>query len=124
MSTVTAPHPRTNQQPTRRTDTHHGPPRLGRYTDHHSGATREIDAEMIAAQFGTRPANDITHQIDYASGISEKGSIRRVDKFHVHPNEFREFVPGQAAIKCVAHQRYTIVRVYLDTPDTLRRRQL
>jgi Type IV secretion-system coupling protein DNA-binding domain len=75
------------------------------------------DAEMIAAQFGTRPANDITHQIDYASGVSEKGSIRRVDKFHVHPNELREFVPGQAALKCVAHQRYTIVRVYLDNPQ-------
>jgi hypothetical protein len=60
------------------------------------------DAEMIAAQFGTRPANGITHQIDYTSGFSDKGSIRRVDKFHVHLNEFREFVPGQAALKCIA----------------------
>jgi hypothetical protein len=74
------------------------------------------DAEMIAAQFGTRPATDITHQIDYTSGASDQGSIRHVDRFHVHPNELREFAPGQAAIKCVARQRYTIVRVYLDPP--------
>jgi hypothetical protein len=57
----------------------------------------------------------------YASerAIACSASIRRVDKFNVHPNELREFVPGQAAIKCVAHQRYTIARVYLDTPDKL-----
>jgi hypothetical protein len=72
------------------------------------------DAQMIAAQFGTRPATDTTHQIDYASGFSEQGSVRRVDKFNVHPNELREFVPGQAAIKCVTRQRYTIIRVYRD----------
>lgn len=70
------------------------------------------DAQIIAAQFGTRPATDTTHQIDYANGFSEQGSVRRVDKFHVHPNELREFMPGQAAIKCVSRQRYTIVQVH------------
>ena len=73
------------------------------------------DAEMIAAQFGTRPATDITHQIDYASGFSDKGSVKRVDKFHVHPNELREFVPGQAALKSVVKHRYTIISVYRDS---------
>jgi Type IV secretion-system coupling protein DNA-binding domain len=72
------------------------------------------DAEAIAAQFGTRRATDVTHQIDYATGYSEKGSIRRVDKFNVHPNELRNFTVGQAAIKSVPKQRYTIVRVYPD----------
>jgi hypothetical protein len=72
------------------------------------------DAEMIAAQFGTRPSTDVTHQIDYVSGSTDKGSIRRVDKFQVHPNELREFEPGQAALKSASRRRYTIVRVYRD----------
>jgi len=42
MSTVTAPQPRTSQQPAPRTHAHRTPSRLGRYTDHNSGATREI----------------------------------------------------------------------------------
>lgn len=70
------------------------------------------DAEVIAAQFGTRRATDVTQQIDYETGYSEKGSVRRVDKYNVHPNEFRSFVTGQAAYKSVPKQRYTIVRIY------------
>src|ERR1039458_4515672 len=42
MSTVTAPQPRTSQQAAPRTDAHRVPSRLRRYTDHRSGATREI----------------------------------------------------------------------------------
>ena len=42
MSTVTAPQPRTSQQPAPHTDAHRVPSRLGRYTDRRSGATREI----------------------------------------------------------------------------------
>ena len=42
MSTLTAPQPRTSQQPAPRTDAHRVPSRLGRYTDDRSDATREI----------------------------------------------------------------------------------
>jgi Type IV secretion-system coupling protein DNA-binding domain len=70
------------------------------------------DAEAIAAEFGTRRATDVTQQIDYETGYSEKGSVRRVDKYNVHPNELRSFATGQAAYKSVPKQRYTIVRVY------------
>lgn len=73
------------------------------------------DAEVIAAQFGTRPATDVTHQIDYETGFSEKGSIRRVDKYNVHPNELRTFEVGQLAYKSVPQKRYAIIRVYPDT---------
>jgi hypothetical protein len=72
------------------------------------------DAEAIAAQFGTRRATEVTHQVDYGTGFSEKGSIRRVDKYNVNPNEFRSFTAGQAALKSVAKERYTIIRVYLE----------
>jgi hypothetical protein len=70
------------------------------------------DAEAVAAQFGTRPATDVTHQIDYGTGYSEKGSIRKVDKYNVHPNEIRTFETGQLAYKSVPRRRYTIARVY------------
>ena len=74
------------------------------------------DAEAIAAQFGTRRATDVTQQVDYSSGYSEKGSIRRVEKYNVHPNELRSFRVGQVAMKSVPRDRYTIVRVYRE-PD-------
>lgn len=70
------------------------------------------DAETIAGQFGTRRATEVTHQVDYGTGFSEKGSIRRVERFNVHPNELRNLRPGQVAIKSVPKQRYTIVQVY------------
>lgn len=72
------------------------------------------DAETIAAQFGTRRATDVTHQVDYGTGFSEKGSIRRVERFNVHPNELRNLETGQVAFKSVFKRRYTIARVYSD----------
>lgn len=72
------------------------------------------DADVIASQFGTRRATEVTHQVDYGTGFSEKGSIRRVERFNVHPNELRNLQTGQAAIKSVPKQRYTIVQVYRD----------
>lgn len=74
------------------------------------------DAEAIAAQFGTRRATDVTQQVDYSTGYSEKGSIRRVEKYNVHPNELRTFRVGQVAMKSVPRDRYTIVQVYRE-PD-------
>jgi hypothetical protein len=72
------------------------------------------DAEAIAAQFGTRRAMELTNQIDFETGFSEKGSARRVDKYNVNPNELRNFKTGEAAFKSVAKRRYTITRVYYD----------
>ncbi|MDQ1583270.1 MAG: hypothetical protein QOF36_1324, partial [Microbacteriaceae bacterium] len=72
------------------------------------------DAEAIAAQFGTRRGTELTSQVDYESGYAEKGSIRRVEKYNVHPNELRNFETGQIAYKSVPKQRYTICRVYPD----------
>lgn len=74
------------------------------------------DAELIAAQFGTRPTSEVTQQVDYTTGYSERGSIRRVDVFNVHPNELRNFRVGQVAMRSVPRQRYTIVRIYRE-PD-------
>ena len=72
------------------------------------------DAEEIANQFGTRKASELTHQIDYETGFSEKGSTRRVDAYNVNPNILRTLKPGHAALKSVARDRHAIVHVYPD----------
>jgi hypothetical protein len=72
------------------------------------------DSELIAAQFGTRRATELTHQVDYATGFSEKGTMKRVDKYNVNPNEMREFTVGQVAFKSVAKRRYTIAQIHYD----------
>ncbi|MGH2965117.1 MAG: hypothetical protein ACRDMH_07025 [Solirubrobacterales bacterium] len=73
------------------------------------------DAEAIAAQFGTRRASEVTHQVDYKTGFSEKGTQKRVEKFNMHPNELRTFKVGQAALLSVPKGRYTILQIYNDS---------
>jgi hypothetical protein len=72
------------------------------------------DAEAIANQFGTRRGGELTSQVDFETGFSQKGSLRRVEKYNVHPNELRTFKVGQAALKSVQQGRYSIVRIYGD----------
>jgi hypothetical protein len=72
------------------------------------------DAEAIANQFGTRRGGELTSQVDFGTGFSDKGSLRRVEKYQVHPNELRTFKVGQVALKSVVQGRYSIVRVYRD----------
>jgi hypothetical protein len=74
------------------------------------------DAQALADQFGTRTKNEVTKQIDYETGYSQKGSTRRVDAFVVHPNELRTFPVGVVALKSVVKARTTIASVY---PDSL-----
>lgn len=74
------------------------------------------DSEFIAAQFGTRRASEVTHQINFMTGVTEMGSIRRGDRYNVNPNELRNLQSGQAAVRSVPKRRYTIVQVYRDQP--------
>lgn len=69
------------------------------------------DAEEIAAQFGTRPTWKVTHQIDWDSGTTAKGSIRDVEEYVVHPNTLRRLPVGTAAVRSVATDRHAIVEV-------------
>ena len=73
------------------------------------------DAQALADQFGTRTKNEVTQQIDWKTGFSEKGSARRVDAFNVHPNELRTFGIGVTAVKSTIQGRYSIVEIYPDT---------
>lgn len=75
------------------------------------------DAEDVAAQFGTRPAWKVTQQVDWESGTSEKGSVRDVEEYVVHPNTLRSFGLGQAAVRSVPTARWALVNV-LPPPST------
>lgn len=73
------------------------------------------DADMIAAQFGTHTVPMHTAQVDYESGTSEKGSVRWVEEFNVHPNVLKELPNGVAAVYSRPSQRRTIVKVNVTT---------
>jgi hypothetical protein len=70
------------------------------------------DAEEVAAQFGTKPSWKVTQQIDWESGESQKGSIRDVEEYVVHPNTLRKLPVGQAAVRTVVTDRHAIVAVF------------
>jgi len=72
------------------------------------------DAEAIAAEFGTHPKTEVTHQTDFETGFSEKGSFRTVDAFNVHPNQLRDFKTGYVAVRSAAGGRHGIVQVHRD----------
>ena len=52
------------------------------------------DSETVAAVYGTRKTVEVTNQVDYQTGTSEKGSMRRVDEYRVNPNELRDLPRG------------------------------
>jgi hypothetical protein len=69
------------------------------------------DAEMMAAQFGTHTVPMLTAQVDYMTGTSEKGSVRWVEEFNIHPNDLKELPVGVVAVYARPTQRRAIVRV-------------
>jgi hypothetical protein len=69
------------------------------------------DAVDIAAQFGTRPRWKVTFQQDWNTGMTEKGSVRDVEEYVVHPNTLRALPQGTAAVRAVPSQRHAIVEI-------------
>jgi len=57
------------------------------------------DANSLAAEFGTRTSREMTHAIDKTTGQTDKGSIRRVEEYRLHPNHIRDLTPGLAAVR-------------------------
>jgi hypothetical protein len=53
----------------------------------------------------------LTAQVDYETGTSEKGSVRQVEEYHVHPNDLRSLPVGVAAVLSRVSSRRNIVRV-------------
>jgi Helicase HerA, central domain len=69
------------------------------------------DAEEIAAQFGTHTTTTLTAQVDYATGGSEKGSVRWVEEYDMHPNLLKELPVGTAAVLVRATGHKSLVRI-------------
>jgi len=69
------------------------------------------DAQIVAAQFGTRKVWDDTVQIS-PEGASGWGSARRVDEYQIHPNALRDMKRGYAALRSVPGDRRSIVQIY------------
>jgi len=69
------------------------------------------DAEEIAAQFGTHTTTTLTAQVDYATGGSEKGSVRWVEEYDMHPNLLKALPIGTAAVLVRAAGHKSLVRI-------------
>jgi len=72
------------------------------------------DAEALANELGTRTVPMLTSQVDFATGETGKGSVRRVEEYRVHPNMFRDLPVGQAVVFARPSDRRAIVRVQRD----------
>jgi len=69
------------------------------------------DAELVASQFGTHKTTNLTAQVDYETGTSEKGSVRFVEEYTMHPNDLKSLPVGVAAILSRRTNRKEIVRI-------------
>jgi hypothetical protein len=72
------------------------------------------DAEALANELGTRTVPMLTSQVDFATGETAKGSVRRVEEYRIHPNLFRDLPVGQAVVFARPSERRSIVRIYRD----------
>jgi hypothetical protein len=75
------------------------------------------DAETISNQFGTRKTTELTNQIDFVTGFSEKGTHKRVDAYNINPNILRTLQQGFAVIKSVTRNGHGVVHIYRDETD-------
>lgn len=69
------------------------------------------DADLVAAQFGTHTTTALTAQVDYETGESQKGSVRWVEEYEMHPNVLKELPVGMAAVFVRRAPRKSIVRI-------------
>jgi hypothetical protein len=70
------------------------------------------DAEVIASEFGTHTTTALTAQVDYNEGTSEKGSVRWVEEYNVHPNVLKDLPVGMAAVFARRTKRRQLVHIH------------
>jgi hypothetical protein len=70
------------------------------------------DSEDMAAQFGTKSEWKVTYQTDWQEGTTQKGSIRDVQGYVVHPNVLRTLPQGVAAVRSVVSDRTETVAIF------------
>src|SRR5437899_1613184 len=75
------------------------------------------DAEPVAQLFGTETRLDWTQQIDNETGESQKGTVRPVHEYRVHPDTLRNLRRGKVALREFFDDlRIASVDVALPTP--------
>jgi len=74
------------------------------------------DSEAVAAQFGTRTTWGVTYQADWEAGTTEKGSMRQIQEYVMHPNVLRTLPVGAAAVRSVATDRHAVVNIMTVDP--------
>lgn len=74
------------------------------------------DAETFAQLFGTRESYGTTHQLG-PEGATGVGSVRSVRDFRIHPDSFKQFGTGEAALLDKANNR--VVPRFNVTPPIL-----
>lgn len=72
------------------------------------------DANALAAEMGTHETPKLTSQINFETGESELGSLRKVDDFNVHPNVLRELGVGYTAVYARGSNRRGVVHIHKD----------
>jgi hypothetical protein len=73
------------------------------------------DADIVASQFGTHTTTALTAQVDFEEGTSQKGSVRWVEEYNVHPNELKALPVGMAAVYARRSNRRQLVHVHRTT---------
>ena len=56
----------------------------------------KTDVSDISEWAGTRESIETTNQVDYLTGKSDKGSIKNVNKYHIHPDNIKKLSTGEA----------------------------
>jgi hypothetical protein len=80
------------------------------------------DANVVAAQFGTKTVPKLTLELNWEDrGESIKGSTRDVEEYVIHPEKMRAAGVGVAGIRIrptpTTKGRRELVRVYPPTED-------
>ncbi len=73
------------------------------------------DAEAVAAVIGTEKGSEVTRQIEGGTNTGA-GSVRRVDRYVVHPNTIKQLPTGDAIVLVqVGERRVATIRVFCET---------
>ncbi len=72
------------------------------------------DSEKVANELGTQTIPFATAKVDFKTGLSEEGSVRNEDEYHVSPNVFRTLPVGMAVVYAKRTERRQIVRIKKD----------
>lgn len=70
------------------------------------------DANALAEAFGTYTRTELTNQLDFETGYTQKGSIKHVQSYRVHPNDLRDLPTGFVAARSRSRVQPAIVQVY------------